>query len=335
MNFVAADVIIITTVIFPQNCEVKYMNYVFGIDLGGTTVKLGLFTVEGQLLDKWEIPTRPENGGENIMPDIAAAIKNKLAEKNIDPADVKGAGIGVPGAVLHDRIVKPCVNLNGWGGDVAAMLEKECSFPVKAANDANVAALGEMWLGGGKGYDNVVFVTLGTGVGGGIVVDGKLVAGVHGSGGEIGHIKVNPHEKETCGCGKKGCLEQYASATGIVREANRVLGESTKPSMLRKCESVTAKDVFDCAKAGDELAGEIVAFFGATLGRALSIVSCVCDPEVFVIGGGVSAAGQIILDSVKDAFVLNAFPAAEETRFELAKLGNDAGICGAARMMIE
>lgn len=307
--------------------------YVFGVDLGGTTVKLGLFTVAGELLDKWEIVTRTDNGGEYILPDIAASLKAKLAEKNISVEEVKGAGLGVPGAVLEDRYVKPCVNLNGWGGDVAGRLSELCGFLVKAANDANVAALGEMWQGGGKGCGNVVFVTLGTGVGGGIVMGGKLLTGVHGAAGEIGHLKVRAYESDACGCGKHGCLEQYASATGIVREANRRLIGLSTPSALRELEKVTAKDVFDCAKKGDALAMDVVELFGQCLGRALANVSCVCDPEVFVIGGGVSAAGQIILDVVQKNFVANAFPAAEETRFELAKLGNDAGIYGSAQLV--
>lgn len=309
--------------------------YVFGIDLGGTTVKLGLFTVSGDLLDKWEIVTRTDNGGESILPDIAAALEAKMAEKGIAADEVAGAGLGVPGAVLEDRYVKPCVNLNGWGGDVAGQLSERCGFSVKAANDANVAALGEMWRGGGEGCDNVVFVTLGTGVGGGIIVGGKLLTGVHGAAGELGHIKMNPHEAESCGCGKKGCLEQYASATGIVRKAKALIAESDKPSALRQFADVSAKNVFDCAKNGDELALEVVAFFGRTLGRALSCISCVCDPEVFVIGGGVSAAGQIILDAVEEHFRANAFPASEGTAFKLAVLGNDAGIYGAARLVCE
>ena len=308
--------------------------YVFGIDLGGTSVKLGLFKLDGTLLNKWEIPTRPENGGEHILPDIAASVGAKLTELAIEPSQVVGAGLGVPGAVLEDRYVKPCVNLNGWGGDVAGALSDLCGFPVKAANDANAAALGEMWRGGGEGCENVVFVTLGTGVGGGIIVEGKLLSGVHGAAGELGHIKVNTAETECCGCGKKGCLEQYASATGIVREANRLLKASDAPSALRELEKVTAKDVFDYAKQGDAMAKDVVAFFGETLGRALSIVSCVCDPEVFVIGGGVSAAGQMILDAVAESFVRNAFPASEGTRFTLAKLGNDAGVYGAARLIL-
>ena len=309
--------------------------YVFGVDLGGTTVKLGLFAVDGTLLEKWEIPTRTENHGEHILPDIAAALMGKLAERGISPDQVSGAGLGVPGAVLEDRYVKPCTNLCGWGGDAAGELSSLCGFPVKAVNDANAAALGEMWLGGAKGRDNVVFVTLGTGVGGGIIVDGKLLSGVHGAGGEIGHIKIDLSETIPCGCGKTGCLEQYASATGIARRAREVLSAGAAPSSLRAFETPTARDVFNCAKAGDALAMEVVDFFADRLGRGLANVSCVCDPQVFVIGGGVSAAGEIIVEKVSAAFRRYAFPAAEETEFTLASLGNDAGICGAARLVLE
>lgn len=307
--------------------------YVFGVDLGGTTVKLGLFRRNSALLRKWEIPTRTEEAGKHILPDIAASLREKMDEESIRSEQVLGVGLGVPGAVLQGRFVKPCVNLNGWGGDVAGELSALCGLPVKAVNDANAAALGEMWKGGGEGYENVVFVTIGTGVGGGIIIGGKLLSGVHGAGGEIGHIKVQAGEDQACGCGKHGCLEQYASATGVAREARRRL-EGDAPSALRGLEAVTAKEVFDCAKAGDALAMEVVNTFGEYMGKALACVSCVCDPDVFVIGGGVSAAGQIILDVVQAAFRRHAFPAAEDTRFALASLGNDAGICGAAKLIL-
>ena len=309
--------------------------YYLGIDLGGTTVKLGVFTTEGELIQKWEIPTRTQNAGELILGDIAASVKETLSGLNIDMSDVLGAGLGVPGAVQGDAIVAPCVNLNGWGGNVAGMLSDLCGFPVKAVNDANAAALGEMWQGSGKGYQGVVFVTLGTGVGGGIIVDGKLLRGSHGTGGEIGHVKVNEFETDSCGCGKRGCLEQYASATGVVRTAKKLLAETDEPSSLRDCEKVSAKVVFDEAKKGDPLAVKIIDFFGEKLGYALATISCVCDPEVFVIGGGVSAAGQIILDVVQKAFRKHAFPSAENTPFVLASLGNNAGIYGCARLMAE
>ena len=309
--------------------------YYLGVDLGGTTVKLGAFATEGELVHKWEIPTRTANAGEMILPDIAESIKTELAKMNIPYSQVIGAGLGVPGAVQNDAIVAPCVNLNGWGGNVAGKLSDLCGFPVKAVNDANAAALGEMWQGSGKGYKSVVFVTLGTGVGGGIIIDGKLLRGSHGAGGEIGHVKVNTAETEPCGCGKLGCLEQYASATGVVRAAKRILRESGEPSSLRNYEKVSAKAVFDEAKKGDPLAVKVVDFFGETLGYALATISCVCDPEIFVIGGGVSAAGQIILDVVEQAFRKHAFPSAEQTQFALASLGNNAGIYGCARLMAE
>ncbi|MDD6160905.1 MAG: ROK family glucokinase [Oscillospiraceae bacterium] len=308
--------------------------YVFGIDLGGTTVKLGLFSTDGELLDKWEIPTRTENGGEHILPDISASMSEKLRQRGISLSDVTGAGIGVPGAVLDDSVVKPCVNLNGWGGNIAEKLSALCGLPVKVVNDANAAALGEMWLGGGKGFENVVFVTLGTGVGGGIILGGKLLSGFHGCGGELGHMKIYEDAPTACGCGKRGCLEQFASATGIANTAKRLLAETDTPSPLRELETVTAKDVLDAAKAGDPLSCHAAEVFGDALGRALASVSCVCDPEVFVLGGGVSKAGSYIIDLVRKAFVKYAFPPSEITEFALASLGNDAGICGAAKLAL-
>lgn len=309
--------------------------YAFGVDLGGTTVKIGLFETSGTLLEKWEIPTRTQNHAENLLPDIAAALLNKLTEKGIDKAQVEGVGMGVPGAVLNDRFVKPCVNLDQWGGfDVAEALEDLCGFPAKIVNDANAAALGEMGAGGGKGRKNVVFVTLGTGVGGGVIVDGKLLVGVHGAGGEIGHIKVKDTHDTPCGCGKRGCLEQYSSATGIVNETKKFLQNSDAPSRLRSLETITAKDIFDLAKDGDTVALAQVEEMTRLLGKALAAVSCVCDPEVIVLGGGVSRAGSIITDNVEKWFREYAFPAAENTEFALAQLGNDAGIYGGVQMIL-
>lgn len=309
--------------------------YAFGVDLGGTTVKIGLFDTSGTLLEKWEIPTRTQNHAENLLPDIAAALLNKLIEKGIDKAQVEGVGMGVPGAVLNDRFVKPCVNLDQWGGfDVAEALEALCGFPAKIVNDANAAALGEMGAGGGKGRKNVVFVTLGTGVGGGVIVDGKLLAGVHGAGGEIGHIKVKDTHDTPCGCGKRGCLEQYSSATGIVNETKKFLQNSDAPSRLRSLETITAKDIFDLAKDGDAVALHQVEEMTRLLGMALAAVSCVCDPEVIVLGGGVSRAGSIITDNVAKWFREYAVPAAESTEFALAQLGNDAGIYGGVQMIL-
>ena len=308
--------------------------YGFGVDLGGTTIKMGFFETNGKLIDKWEIKTDTSNNGANILSDVAKAIDNKLAQEAISKDEVQGIGIGVPGPVCESSIVNRCVNL-GWGViNVAEELSALTSIDVKVGNDANVAALGEMWQGGAKGCKDVVMVTLGTGVGGGIIVDGKIVAGFHGAGGEIGHITVNPDEIEACNCGKYGCLEQYTSATGIVRMAKRKLAKSADETTLRGLENITAKDIFDAAKAGDELAIELVDELGEILGSALATISCVVNPEAVVIGGGVSKAGTILIDTIKEHFQENAFHACRETRFELATLGNDAGIYGCMCMIL-
>lgn len=311
------------------------VEYAFGIDIGGTTVKIGIFTDDGKLEDKWEIPTRTENNGEMILDDIAASIREYLEKKEITSDKVLGIGIDVPGPVLGASVVNKCVNL-GWGvTDVASKMRMLTDVEnVQVANDANAAALGEMWQGGGQGHDNVVMITLGTGVGGGIILNGQIVEGNFGAGGEIGHMIMNPHEKQACGCGKKGHLEQYASATGIVRKANEVLSADQRESALRKHKKLTAKDVYDAAKAGDPLALEIADFVGRMLGLACARISCVIDPEIYVIGGGVSKAGDILLESIKKYFVEEAFHASEEARFALATLGNDAGMYGAVKMVL-
>lgn len=309
------------------------MKYCFGVDIGGTTVKMGLFTTEGDLLDKWEIKTRTENGGEAILPDIARSLQEKMEEKKIKELQMSGIGVGVPAPVGSDGIVKNTANL-GWGyKEVKKELEELTGQRVKVGNDANVAALGEMWLGAGKGQKNMVMVTLGTGVGGGVIINGKPVVGAHGAGGEIGHICVNEKERISCGCGKKGCLEQYASATGIVRLAKERLAKDEAPSLLREGE-VSAKAVFDALKEGDVVAEEIVKEFGQYLGHAMANVAVIVDPSVIVIGGGVSKAGEILLKYVEKAFKEREFFANAGTKFVLATLGNDAGICGAAKLIL-
>lgn len=309
--------------------------YVFGVDIGGTTVKLGLFDNSGNVLDKWEIPTRTENGGTNILPDIAQSIQDKMSEKNIDKDDVAGVGVGAPGPVDGAGIIHKAVNL-GWDEmNLKQVLSTLLSgMRVEGGNDANVAALGEMWKGGGQGYANLVAVTLGTGVGGGIIINGKIMTGATGSGGEIGHIHVEDEESEACGCGNYGCLEEYASATGITRLANRKLQASDKDSVLRQGE-VSAKTVFDAVKAGDELAIEVAQQFGEYLGKGLAVIAGVINPEIFVIGGGVSKAGEVLFDYIKPAFDKTVFHGCKDTKFALATLGNDAGIYGAAKMVLD
>ena len=309
-------------------------NYAFGVDVGGTTVKLGLFDREGNVLDKWEIPTVTDNNGESILPDVAKSILEKMKEKGIHKNDLEGIGIGVPGAVNAEGTLTGRSANIGWEPfNIPKALNAYINVPVKAANDANVAAFGELWRGSGKGCDNMVAVTLGTGVGGGIVVNGMLLDGFNGAGGEIGHIHLDDDETEKCGCGNKGCMEQYASATGVVRLAKRRLAEDDKPSTLREGK-LSAKTVFDAVKAGDEVAIEIAKRFGAYLGKGLAAVANVVNPEVFVIGGGVSKAGEILLSFVEPEFQKYAFPTCRGTKFVLASLGNDAGIYGAAGLIL-
>ncbi|MCR5716166.1 MAG: ROK family glucokinase [Lachnospiraceae bacterium] len=309
-------------------------DYVFGVDLGGTTVKMGLFSTSGELLENWEIPTVTENDGERILPDIAESIKAKMSEKGFMPEQILGVGIGVPGPVDKDGVVHRAVNL-GWGQfNVARQLSELTGLTAKAGNDANVAALGEMWKGGGQGYQSLVAVTLGTGIGGGIIIDGKLLSGTTGAGGEIGHIHIEDDEEEACGCGNFGCLEEYASATGIVRMANRILERTTGDSVLRG-EELSAKAVFDAVKEGDAVAILIAQEFGEILGKGLAMIATVINPEVFVIGGGVSKAGEILFEYICPAFEKYVFHGCKETKFTLATLGNDAGIYGAAKLVME
>ena len=310
-------------------------SYCFGIDIGGTTVKCGLFLTTGELCEKWEIKTRTENGGKAILPDVAAAIQSKMGEKGIAKEQVTGVGVGVPGPVVKEREVTVAVNLH-WGHTMLAdELETLLGgIPVKVGNDANVAALGEMWKGGGEGTKNLIMATLGTGVGGGIIIDGKIITGSHGAGGEIGHACVEPTETETCNCGNKGCLEQMASATGIVRLAKRILDENTEVTVLKK-DRISAKSVFDAYKAGDKVAARIVDKFAGYLGNALAVFACVVDPEIIVIGGGVSKAGQPLIDAVEKYFRRDAFATCKDTPIVLAKLDNDAGIYGAAKLVVE
>ena len=309
------------------------MRYCMGVDIGGTSVKLGLFETEGKLLDKWEITTRKENHGEQILPDVAASILEKLEEREIRREDVAGVGMGIPAPVDSEGVVQQTANV-GWGykevtRELSELLD---GMRVEAGNDANVAAMGEMWLGAGRGEKNLVMVTLGTGVGGGVIVDGHMIVGHHGAGGEIGHICVNREEEDACGCGLHGCLEQYASATGIAKLARKALSGDHEETVLHGEPS--AKDVFDAVKAGDALATRIADEFGRYLGEALASLAVVVDPAVFVIGGGVSKAGSVLIPFVEKEFQKRAFFANKDTKIVLAELGNDAGICGAARLIL-
>lgn len=307
--------------------------YAFGVDIGGTTIKMGLFSDGGEVLEKWEIKTVKDNNGDGILKDVADSIKKTMADKKIAAEEVVGVGVGAPGPIDSNGTVFKAVNL-GWGVfNIPEVLGGYLNMTVKAANDANVAAFGEMWQGGGKGHKDMVAVTLGTGVGGGIIVNGQILTGATGAGGEIGHIHMNDEETESCGCKNKGCLEQYTSATGIVRLTNRRLARDHKDSVLRNTE-ISAKAVFDAVKAGDELAIEVAKEFGEILGKGLAMVAAVANPEIFVIGGGVSKAGNVLFDYIRPAYDKYAFHGCKNVEFALATLGNDAGIFGAAGLVL-
>ena len=311
------------------------MKYGFGVDLGGTTVKIAFFDETGLMLAKWEIPTVTANGGSQILPDIAASVLQFMEQKAIPSQSIIGVGIGVPGPVSNKGVVNKCINL-GWGVfNIAEELSSLTGFPVKAGNDANVAALGEYWKGGGQGCDNMIFVTLGTGVGGGIVVEGKLLHGAHGSGAEIGHMVLNRDETVPCNCGKYGCVEQYCSATGIVSLATKALAASDEVTALRTNEAITCKYIFDCAKAGDPMANRVLDQYYRYMGEFLGNLCDVVDPDAVVLGGGVSKAGQVLLDGIRPYFDQYVFHAARGARFALASLGNDAGAYGAFKLALD
>lgn len=309
----------------------------FGIDVGGTTVKMGVFTADGRLTESWEIPTRKEESGSHILEDICSSIESKLVEKKLSRSDIIGVGIGIPGPITKDGTVLNCVNL-GWGVfNVEEKLSQMLGgITVKAGNDANVAALGENWQGGGQGFEDIILVTLGTGVGGGVIIGDKIITGANGAAGEIGHMPVvyDEAEAEMCGCGKKGCLETVASATGIVREAKKLLARSDMPSTLRNMDTFTCKDIFDAAKEGDKAAAIVVDKLAEYLGIATAHIAAVINPQVIVIGGGVSKAGKFLLDKIEEKFMEKAFHACKNAKFALAVLGNDAGMYGAAALIL-
>lgn len=301
----------------------------------GQLLRLDFLRQSGELLTVWEIPTRIIENGAYILSDIAKEIEKKITQKGINKAEIEGIGMGVPGPVDENGQVLGCVNL-GWDVlNVEEEMTKLTGLKAKAGNDANIAALGEMWKGGGSGYKNLVMVTLGTGVGGGIILDGEILSGVHGAAGEIGHIPMNDEEEECCGCGKKGCLEQYASANGIVKITKRYLeGHKEKGSSLRNIKSYTSKEIFEEAKKGDEIALCMVDEVGKLLGKSLAAISVVIDPEVFVLGGGMSKAGDMLLEAIKKHYIHYAFHATRNMAFKYATLGNHAGIYGAAKLVI-
>ncbi|UQS82563.1 ROK family glucokinase [Bombilactobacillus folatiphilus] len=314
---------------------------VIGIDLGGTTIKFAILTAAGEIQQRWSIPTDILNDGQNIIPSTIATINEHLQMYQLTPADFLGIGIGTPGSVDYEQgTVDSAFNLN-WDHPVAlkAQLEAGTNIPVTLENDANVAALGEKWQGAGNNAANVAFVTLGTGVGGGIIINNQIVHGVGGSAGEIGHITVDA-QGFACTCGKKGCLETVASATGIVRVANALSQEYAGPAQLKALiddgQQVSSKDVFDLAQQADPLAQMVVKQICDQLGLALANVAMTLNPKYIIIGGGVSNAGEYLLNQVQTAYLKYVFPAVKKTTtLRLATLGNEAGVIGAASLVIQ
>jgi glucokinase len=311
--------------------------WIVGVDLGGTTTKLAFINRNGEIVHKWEIPTDNSNEGQNITLNIANAIDQKLTELNEDKSKLAGVGMGAPGPVDYDTgVILNVVNL-GWKDNfpLQASLESLTGLPAVIENDANCAALGEMWNGAGKGAKDLVCVTLGTGVGGGVIANGNIVQGINGAAGEIGHITSIPFGGSPCNCGKSGCLETIASATGIVRlaviELSKAEAKGELADLFTSNGRVTAKDVFDCARNGDDLAKKILDEVAFHLGFALANIANTLNPEKIVLGGGVSRAGDILVNAVKVNFSLFAFSSVREsTNLTLATLGNDAGVIGAA-----
>ena len=308
--------------------------YCLGIDIGGTSVKLGLFDAGEKLLLKWSIPTNTAENGRFILPELAATVNAKLAELGIEKEQLLGAGVGVPGQVEEDGTVVLAENLGWTNVPLVRTLTELTGLPVAAENDANLAALGELRGGSAKQFHSMVFITIGTGIGCGIVVKDKILSGADGAAGEIGHMHIEDDMQERCNCGKYGCLEQLASATGIVYLAKRELAASAEASLLRGC-TVTAQAVFEAAAQNDALALRVVDRFGMYLGKALSICTCIVNPEVVVIGGGVSKAGQPVLDVIRKYYRRYAYAPCLHTEFYLAELGEDAGIYGGAKLAAE
>jgi glucokinase len=310
---------------------------IVGVDLGGTTTKLAFINMGGEIIYNWEIPTDNSNEGQNITKNISNAINEKLEALSFSKDNLIGIGMGAPGPVNYETgVILNVVNL-GWKDNfpLKASLEAATSLPAAIENDANCAALGEMWKGAGNGAKDLVCVTLGTGVGGGVIANGNIVQGINGAAGEIGHITSIPDGGAACNCGKTGCLETVSSATGIVRLAMVELKKGEKAGelaqKLTENGTISAKDVFDSARDGDSLAIKVLDEVSFHLGFALANIANTLNPEKIVLGGGVSKAGAILLDSVKENFAKFAFTSVREsTKLALATLGNDAGVIGAA-----
>ncbi|EOL47617.1 glucokinase [Enterococcus phoeniculicola] len=314
---------------------------IIGIDLGGTTAKFAILTMDGEIQQKWSIDTNILDEGSHIVPEIVESINHRLNLYNMTSEDFIGIGMGTPGSVdLEKGTVIGAYNLN-WATlqPVKELIEKGTKIPFALDNDANVAALGERWKGAGENDPDVIFITLGTGVGGGIIAEGKLLHGTAGCAGEVGHVTVDPNGFE-CTCGKRGCLETVSSATGVVRVARHLaeeyVGDSKIKALLDDGEEVTSKDIFEYAQAEDPFALMVVDKVCFYLGLACGNLGNTLNPSSIVLGGGVSAAGEFLRSRVENYFKEFTFPQVRNsTKIKLAELGNEAGVIGAASLALQ
>jgi glucokinase len=312
-----------------------------GIDLGGTSTKLSLVKSTGEIVDKWNIPTDTSEAGSKIIPNIIQSLKQKISELNVANSDIIGIGMGAPGAInRNEGTVSGAYNLN-WVEvqPVQSVFEASFGVPFFIDNDANVAALGEKWRGSGNNLKNVVFITLGTGVGGGVIITNQLLTGNHGCAGEIGHIHVSDNPIFQCTCGNQGCLESVASATGMIHLSKYLAQEHEGSSKLKQTilekDEITVKEVFDAAKVKDTLGLVILENFGNYIGLACSHIANILDPDKIIVGGGIAAAGSILLSEIFETYHKYTFPKARDKELlTLARLGNDAGILGAAYLVM-
>ncbi|WP_246329090.1 ROK family glucokinase [Brevibacillus halotolerans] len=306
---------------------------IVGVDIGGTTIKIALLDPNGEIITKTQIPTPVSEGEDAIIGQMTNTIDQLMAEQGFTKEEAYGIGIGVPGPVDTDTgFVYEAVNLGIKDTALKAKTEALTGLPTYVENDANAAALGEMWRGAGQGTDNLVAITLGTGIGGGIIIDGKIVHGVKGVGGEIGHVTVNP-DGPLCNCGKKGCMERYGSATAIILGIETAAKEGRSAYLAKQLAekgSLTAKDAFDAATEGDLAAQEVIDQAAFYTGFGLSHIANLLNPAKIVIGGGVSAAGDALFSLIRKSFDTYTWKiAADSCEILPATLGNDAGVIGA------
>lgn len=311
-------------------------DFIIGVDIGGTTIKVGLVNLKGEIIHKWEMKTNTDNFGSSIVDELSASLQSELLNRKVTD-NIIGVGVGVPGFIDGNTgIVYEAVNI-GWKHlELSKLLSEKIGYPVFIENDANTAVLGENWLGAGNNAKNVIAITLGTGVGSGIIANGQIISGEWGAAGEIGHMIIQPNGYK-CNCGRKGCLETIASATGIVREANKYIVNKPNSELANyyyQKEAISAEDIFYLATKGDVDCLEIIKQMTDVLGLAIANIAVILNPTKVIIGGGVSKAGELLRQPIEKAFINYALPrVSENCQIEIAQLGNDAGIIGAALLV--